>query len=88
MTGVKRLALIAGLTALFPGGTPNSGSAGNSSTITIAEASVIDSDSFTSAGTSASDIRPDDRPDQLFSLHWTVAGGRTPVHRADWFISP
>lgn len=75
-----------GITALA-GCTPNNGGAGNGSPIAIAEASVIDSDGFTSTGTSVSDIRPDDRPDQGFSLHWTVTGGRTPVHRADWFIS-
>lgn len=52
MTGVKRLALIAGLAALVSGCTPSNGSAGNGSPITIADASVIDSDSFTSTGTS------------------------------------
>lgn len=87
MIGVRRLALTAGLAALVSGCTPNSGSAGNGSPITIAEASVIDSDGFTNTGASVSDVRPDDRPDRFFSLHWTVIGGRTPVHRADWFIS-
>lgn len=87
MTGVNRLALMASLVALVSGCTPNNGSAGDGSPITVAEVSVIDSDGFTSIGASVSDIRPDDRPDQVFSLHWTVTGGRTPVHRADWFIS-
>lgn len=75
-----------GITVLA-GCTPNNGDAGDGSPITIAEASVIDSDGFTSTGASVSDIRPDDRPDQGFSVHWTAAGGLTPVHRADWFIS-
>lgn len=76
----------AGITMLS-GCTINSEDVGDGSPITIAEASVIDSDGFTNTGASVSDVRPDDRPDQFFSLHWTVIGGRTPAHRADWFIS-
>lgn len=87
MTGVKLRASLMAVTVLIAGCTVEGEDVGNGDPLAIAEASVLDSDGFTSTGASVSDIRPDDRPDQFFSLHWTVTGGRTPAHRADWFVS-
>lgn len=84
--GVIAMVLLFG-SLLSAGCTEDSDDTGNAYPISIADAFVIDSDGFTSRGTSVSDIRPNNTSAEQFSLHWTVQGGRTPTHRADWFVS-
>lgn len=79
--------LLLSLSFLSAGCTEDSDDTGNGDPISIADAFVIDSDGFTSRGTSVSDIRPNNTSTEQFSLYWTVEGGRTPTHRADWFVS-